>query len=325
MALKHTHAALAALLLSALAPVAIAQAFPAKPVRAILPYAAGGLLEVTVRTIGQAFSEGVGQPLIVEPRPGGSTFIGMVACKDAAPDGYTICVTTGESLSYNPHLFKNLPYDPERDFAPVTNLAFPNNIIVASAKAPFNTYRELIAYAKANPGKVNYGTWGPGSTPHLYLEAINRAFNIDIAAVPYKGAGQAYPAIVAGEVDVTFGGLGFSMPFIKSGKLKPLVISPFPSSMLPDVPAMKDIGGEPATKTYFGMFAPGRTPKPVLDRLSSEFAKALKAPKIQEFLAAQTLVPVGNTPEEFAAFVKADREGAGKLFKEMGITAKDAP
>src|ERR1700730_633875 len=176
----------------AVAP-AHAQKFPSKPIHVILPFAVGGLLDATVRAIGQNLSQSVGQPVLVENKPGGGTFIGMEACARAAPDGYTICVTTPDSLVYNPYLYAQVPYDAEKDFAPVTNLVFTNNIIVATRSAPFGTFKEMIAYAKANPGKVTWATWGAGSIPHIYLEAVTRAFNVDILQVPYKGAGQAYP------------------------------------------------------------------------------------------------------------------------------------
>jgi tripartite-type tricarboxylate transporter receptor subunit TctC len=305
------------------AATAAAQTFPAKPVHIILPFAAGGLLDGSVRAVAQQMSQSMAQPVIVENRPGGSTFIGMQACAKAPPDGYTVCITTPDSLSYNPYLFTRVPYDPENDFAPVTNLVFTNNLIVAHASAPFNTFKEMIAYAKANPGKVTWGTWGIGSIPHVYLEAINREFGVDILQVPYKGAGQAYPAILAGEVHATYGGLGFSIPHIKAGKLKPLATTPDPSPLVPGVPTMKELGAEPGLPSYFGVFAPARTPGPVLEKLSAEFAKALRTPKLQEFLQTQTLQPVGNTPAEFAAFVKADRANAARVFKSMGLKPQD--
>ena len=301
------------------------QVFPSKSIHVILPFAAGGLLDGTVRAVGQQVTESVGQPVIVENRPGGSTLIGMSACAKAAPDGYTVCITTPDSLSYNQHLFTKVPYDPENDFVPVTNLVLTNNLIVAHASAPFNTFREMIAYAKANPGKVNWGSWGIGSIAHIYLEAINRGFGVDIAQVPYKGAGQAFPAILAGEVHVTYGGLGFAMPHIKSGKLKPLATTPESSALLPGLPTMKELGAEPGLPSYFGVFAPAKTPQPVIEKLSAEFAKALRTPKIQDFLKAQTLQPVGNSPAEFAEFVKADRANAQRVFKAMGIRPSDAP
>jgi len=323
LSVRQRFAALA-ILLAGTGPAA-AQTFPAKPIHAILPFAAGGLLDATVRAVAQEVSQSIGQPMLVENRPGGSTFIGMQACARAAPDGYTVCITTPDSLSYNPHLFTHVPYDPDRDFAPVTNLVMTNNLIVAHASAPFNTFKEMIDYARANPGKVTWGTWGIGSIPHVYLEAVTRRFGVDILQVPYKGAGQAFPAILAGEVQVTYGGLGFSMPQIKSGKLKPLAATPDASPLVPGVPTMRELGAEPGLPSYFGVFAPAHTPEPVLDKLAAEFARALRAPKVQEFLAAQTLQAVGSTPAEFAAFVQADRANAARVFDTMGLKPLDAP
>ena len=303
---------------------AMGQQFPSKPVHVILPFAAGGLLDGTVRTVATTMSQSMGQPVIVENRPGGSTFIGMQACAKAAPDGHTVCITTPDSLSYNPYLFSKVPYDPEKDFVPVTNLVLTNNLIVAHASAPFNTFNEMISYAKANPGKVTWGTWGVGSIPHVYLEAINRQFGVELLHVPYKGAGQAFPAILVGEVHATYGGLGFAIPHLKAGKLKPLATTPERSELVPGVPTMKELGVEPGLPSYFGVFAPGGTPAPVVEKLAAEFSKALRTPKVQEFLKTQTLEGVGNTPSEFAAFVKADRENARRVFKAMGLKPLDA-
>lgn len=304
---------------------ASAQNFPNKPIHIILPFAVGGLLDATVRAIGASVSQSVGQPVIVENKPGGGTFIGMESCARAAPDGYTICVSTPDSLVYNPYLYTQVPYNAETDFVAVTNLVFINSLIVASGSAPFGTFKDMITYAKANPGKVSFATWGAGSIPHIYLEAINRNFKVDILNVPYKGAGQAYPAVLSGEAQVTYGGLGFSMAQIKEGKLKPLAMTPDASPLLPGIPTMRELGAEPGLPGYFGVWAPGKTPAPIVATLSSEIAKALQQPKIKEFLVAQTLIPVGNSPAEFAAFVKQDRENAGRVFKEMGLKPSAAP
>jgi tripartite-type tricarboxylate transporter receptor subunit TctC len=320
---------LALVMLLAIASIAAAparaQKFPSKPIHVILPFAVGGLLDATVRAIGQSLSQSVGQPVLVENKPGGGTFIGMEACARATPDGYTICITTPDSLVYNPYLYTQVPYDAEKDFVPVTNLVFINSIIVAAGNAPFNTFKEMIAYAKANPGKVTWATWGAGSIPHVYLEAVTHAFNVDILQVPYKGAGQAYPAVLSGEAQVTYGGLGFSMAQIKEGKLKPLAMTPDPSPLVPGVPTMKELGAEPGLPGYFGVWAPAKTPAAIVDTLVSEIAKTLEQPKIKEFLVAQTLIPVGNSPAEFAAFVANDRIHAREVFNSMGLKPSAAP
>jgi tripartite-type tricarboxylate transporter receptor subunit TctC len=302
-----------------------AQQYPSKPIHVILPFAVGGLLDATVRAIGQSISQSVGQPVLVENKPGGGTFIGMEACARAAPDGYTICITTPDSLVYNPLLYTQVPYNAEKDFVPVTNLVLTNNVIVAARNTPFSTFKDMIAYAKTNPGKVTWATWGAGSIPHVYLEAVTRAFKVDIVQVPYKGAGQAFPAVLSGESQVTYGGLGFSMAQIKDGNLKPLAVTPDASTLLPGIPTMQELGAEPGLPSYFGVFAPAKTPTAIVDTISSEIAKALAQPKVKEFLTAQTLIPVGNSPAEFAAFVQKDRENAAKVFKAMDLKPSATP
>jgi tripartite-type tricarboxylate transporter receptor subunit TctC len=305
-----------------IAATAGAQGFPDRPILVLLPFAAGGLLDTTVRAVTQPMQQALGQPVVVESRPGGATFIAMQACAKAPPDGHTLCVTTPDSLSYNPYLFSKLPYDPEKDFVPVTNLVLTNNLIVAHSDAPFSTFKDMIAYAKTNPGKVTWGTWGPGSIPHVYLETITRHYAVDILGIPYRGAGQATPAILAGQIHATYGGAGFYMPHIEAGKLKPLAATP--EASLPGVPTMKELGVEPGLPSYFGVYAPASTPAPVVERLAAEFAKALQTPKVQEFLKAQTLRPVGSSPAEFAAFVRADRANAERTFRSMGLKPLDA-
>ena len=319
----------ASVVLLAVVPIAAtpvsAQKFPSKPIHVILPFAVGGLLDATVRAIGQSLSQSVGQPVLVENKPGGGTFIGMEACARAASDGYTICITTPDSLVYNQYLYTQVPFDPEKDFVPVSNLVFTNNIIVAAGNAPFSTFNEMIAYAKANPGRITWATWGTGSIPHVYLEAVTRTFNVDILQVPYKGAGQAFPAVLSGEAQVTYGGLGFSLAQIKDGKLKPLAMTPDASPLLPGVPTMKELGAEPGLPSYFGAFAPAKTPAAIVDTLASEMAKTLQQSKVKEFLLAQTLIPVGNSPAEFATFLAKDRAHAGEVFKAMGLKPSAAP
>jgi tripartite-type tricarboxylate transporter receptor subunit TctC len=314
------------LALAGAASGAHAQQFPAKPVHVIVPFAAGGLVENISRTLGVLFQESTGQPFVVEVRPGGSSIIGMNACAKSAPDGYTMCITVADSLSYNPALFSDLPYNPDTDFAPVINLAWSNNLLVANAKSPFNSYKEMIAYAKANPGKINWATWGPASLPDLYLQWIKRNAGVDITGIPYKGAGAGNPAVLSGEADITYMGFGVATPFIKAGKIKPIVtIGDQRSPFMKELPTLAEEGGDPGLRGYFGAFAPGRTPKPIVDRLNAELAKAIKSPKMQEFYRTFTLEAVDNTPEEFAAFVKKDRETAIKVFRSIGIKPSNAP
>jgi len=304
-----------------------AQQFPTKPIHVIVPTSPGGLNDLTSRALGAQVAESVGQPVIVENRPGAGSMIGMSALAKSAPDGYTVALTTSEPLTYNPLLYAKLPYDPDHDFAPVSLLVTIPGILVAHPSAPASTFPELIAYAKAHPGALNYATWGPGSIPGVYLDWINRQNGVSITAVPYKGAGLAVPATVAGEVHLTYIGLGFVMSQIRGGKLKPIAVatSQKRSPALPSVPALAEFNSEPGLAAYFGVWAPARTPNALLDRLSLEFAKAMRGPKFQEIATQQILDIVGSTPAEFAAFLKEDRATATRVYKTLGIKPLDVP
>jgi tripartite-type tricarboxylate transporter receptor subunit TctC len=314
------------LLLAAPCQLLAQQGYPSKPVRIIVPYAAGGLVDTLARTLGIPVGESMGQPVIVENRPGGSSIIGMLACAKAPPDGYTLCFTIADSLSYNPHVFFDLPYNAETDFAPVINLARSNNLLVANANAPFNTYKEMIAYAKANPGALNWATWGPASLPDMYLHWTKRQAGVDITAIPYKGAAQGNPAVLSGEAHITSMGFGVAGPHLKAGKIKPIVtIGDRRSNIIPNLPTLEEEGGDPGLRNYFGAFTAGKTPRPILDRLNAELAKAIRSPKLQDLYRASTLEFSDNSPAEFADYVRRDRENAGKVFRSMGVRPSAAP
>jgi tripartite-type tricarboxylate transporter receptor subunit TctC len=291
----------------------------------IIPFTAA-VLDALGRVIGNGFRESTGQPLLLEARPGASSIIGMLACAKAAPDGYTICMTNSDSLSYNPARFSYLPYNPEADFVPVINLGWTNGSLVANAKTPFNTYKEMIAYAKAKPGTLNYGTWGPASMPDLYLLWMRHQTGADIAAIAYKGGAPAYTAVISGEVDITYMGIGNALQQIKAGKVKPLVVlGNKRSSLMPNTPSLEEEGGDPALRSYFGAFAPAKTPKAIVDRLNAEFSKAIRTPRARELYRNYTIEFEDNTPEAYAAFLRADRENTAKVFKSIGIKPVPAP
>jgi tripartite-type tricarboxylate transporter receptor subunit TctC len=305
---------------------AAAQDFPTQTIRIIVPYSAGGVADSLGRIMGQAMQESLGQPVIVDNRPGASSIIGMDACAKAKPDGHTVCLTVADSLSYNPQLFAKLPYDADKSFAPVIRLAWTNNLLVANKKAPFNTYKEMIAYAKANPGKINWGTWGPATLPDLYLRWTMANAGVQIQGIPYKGAAPANTAVFSGEVDVTYMGFGVAGPQIEAGIIKPIVtIGDKRSPFMPNLPTLAEEGGDPGLAGYFAVFAPAGTPKPIVDKLNAEFAKAIKGPHALAYYKATTLVAEDNTPEQFAAFAKADRQAAARVFKSIGITPQAVP
>ena len=300
--------------------------FPAKPIRVIVPYASGGVTDQLARVVSARVADLVGQPVLVDNRPGGSTIIGMDACAKAVPDGHTLCLTVPDSLSYNPQLFANIPYDPEKDFAPIINLAFSNNLLVANGNAPFNNYKGMIAFAKANPGKLNWGTWGLATLPDVYLKWVAAQTGVNIQAIHYKGSAQSNPAVYSGEVDILYMGFGTAAPQLKAGRIKPLVaIGTRRSSFMPDLPNLSEEGGDPGLASYFGVWATGGTPRPILLRLNTEFSRAVRTTQVQDFFKITTMDAVANSVDEFTAFVKTDREIAAKVFKAIGIKPTAAP
>ncbi len=302
------------------AAAAQAETYPAKAIHIIVPYAAGGLIDSLARVMATTISGSVGQPVIVENRPGASAMLGMEACARAAPDGYTTCLTLPDPVTYNPQLFKQLPYDPAKDFAAVINLGFTNNLLAANIKAPFASYKDMIAYAKAHPGKINWGTWGPATVPDLYLRWILNRTHVDITAVPYKGAAQTNPALIAGEIDVMYTGFGVARPQIAAGQVKAVVaLTAKRSRFMPELPTLAEAGDDPGLQSYFGVWTAGGTPQPILDRLNQEFTKATQTPKAEEFYKTYTLDFAPNTAAEFAAFVKQDAANVAKVFKAVGI------
>ena len=308
------------------AGTALAQTPANKPMRIIVPYAAGGVTDAVARVVAARMAESMGRPVLVENRPGGSTIIGMQACAKADPDGLTTCITVPDSLSYNPQLFTNLPYDAEKDFAPVINLGFTNNLLVANAGAPFSNYKEMIAYAKANPGKLNWGTWGAATIPDVYLRWVTRHAGVDIVSVPYKGSAGTIPAVLSGEVNITFMGFGTALPHIRSGKMKAIVaVGHRRSPFMPELPTLAEEGGDPGLVSYFGIFAPAATPKATVDALNAEFNKAMRTPQVVEFYKNYTIDGSPNTAAEFAVLVKSDRENAAKVFQGIGIKPSLAP
>ena len=309
-----------------LAAASAAQTFPSKPITVIVPYPAGGVVDILARTLGQEVSESTGQPFVVVNRPGAGSIIGMQACSSAPPDGYTICMTIGDSVVSNPLVYANLPYDAENGFAPVTLIAWSTSMLVASEKAPISSFKDMIAYAKLHPGALNFATWGPASAPDIYLRWIKRQLGVDIAAIPYKGAGQANPALFASEVDATLFGVGNALPYLKAGKLKPLaVMGTKRSPLLPDVPSLGEEDVDPGLAIYFCAFAPARTPMPIVDRLQQEFVKAMRTPRGQQLFEKYTLRPEGYTPEEFAKFLVDDRANNKRVYTALGIKPSSEP
>ena len=304
---------------------ASAQTFPSKPVRMVVPYPAGGGIDIMARQFAARFSPQWSQPVVVENRPGSSTIVGTEIVAKAPADGHTLLLTTDASMSINPHLFAKLPYEPARDFAPVTMLVLLQQMLLATPSLGVNTVADLVKLAKARPGSINYASYGSGSQPHLAGEMLKSAAGIDLVHIPYKGISLAVPAVAAGEVQLTFGGILTSLPFIKSGRVKPLAIGGTKRSpLLPDVPTFTEVGyPEVETHAWFALFVPAATPRPVVERINRDAVAIVNDPEYrQKELVDKGYEPVGNRPEEFAAFMKRDLENRGRAVKLSGAKAE---
>ena len=300
---------------------AAAQPYPAKPIRILVPYPPGGVFDAIFRPLAQFMGESLGQAIVIDNRPGGNTIIAMEACAKAPPDGYTICATSNDSMSLNPHLYNKLPYDTDRDFVGISNLLYVDEVIVAKANAPFNTFREMIEYARQKPGALNFASFGTGSSAHMILAWINTRAGVNIVHVPYKGGGPAMQAAIAGEVDLTYMGTGALLPFIRNGRVKALAVTQTQrSTFLPEVPTMGEQGMEFQLKPWIGVVAPAATPRPIVSRLGQELVKVINNPKYrEEVLIKNGFEPIGDTPEQFAEFMREDRKFGATLVKNSGI------
>ena len=322
--MKRLQAAAAALLLSVGwmgSANAQAQAYPSKPIRIVVPYGAGGGIDVISRLVGERLSQRLGQPVVIDNRPGGGTLLAAEQVAKSAPDGYTLMVTTDSTMTINQHLYAKLPYDPVKDFAPITQLVFLNQLLLQNPAVPANNLKELIAYAKANPGKLNYGSYGSGSQPHLAMEMLKSQAGLFIVHVPYRGLTQTVPATIAGDVQLTFSGAASSQAFIKSGRLKALAVGGKTRlALLPDVPTFTELGfPDVPANAWFGLFAPAATPRDIVMKLNAEVVRILRDPEfVQKELTAKGYELIASTPEEFAAFLAADSTRNARAVKISG-------
>lgn len=309
----------AALLLLA-AGAAQAQPYPSRPVRIVVPYAAGGPADVLARTVGERLGERLQQRVVVENITGGNATIGILHVAKSAPDGYTFLIAA-PAFTVNPSLMKSATYDPVKDFAPVSMLMDQPMFVVVHPSVPANTIEELIALLKANPTKYNYGTSGAGGPQHLLGEMFKAATGTQVTHVPYRGAAPAGVAILAGETQISFSTPTNTFPFVKSGKLRVLAATTLKrSEFAPDVPTLNErvIKGFNYT-SWTGLIAPAGTPKEILQRISQEAAAIVQEKATKDKLFAQGISSVGSSPEEFAAFIRSDVAASVKLIKDIGL------
>jgi tripartite-type tricarboxylate transporter receptor subunit TctC len=307
----------------ACAQAAAQPAYPARPVRFIVPSAAGGGTDIIARAISVKLGERLSQQFVVDNRPGAGQMIGIELAAKSPADGYTILMAAS-TLAINPVMYKQVPYDPVRDFAPITQAATLPNVLAVHPSLPVKSVAELVAYAKENPGKLNFASAGIGTSPQMSIELLKSMTGIDMVHIPYKGTAPGVVDLLAGQVLVMAPNVLTALPHIKSGKLRALAVtSAKRSEALPEVPTVAEAGvpGYDSTQWY-GVLAPSGTPREIVARLHDAIVRALRDPEVGKRLAADGAEAVGSSPEEFAAFIKSEGEKWAKVAAAAGIKAE---
>ena len=310
-------------LVAALLPVCVpAQSYPAKPVHLIVPAAAGGTIDILARTLSAKLAEGLGQPVVVENRPGAGTNIGMEAVVRAAPDGHTALIG-GVPVATNRTLYSKLSFDPAKDLAPVSLLVTSGNVLVVNPSLPVSSVKELIAYARGRPGELHFGSPSTGSTPHLAGELFNSLAGVKMVHVPYKGAAQGLNDLVGGRLQLSFDNIPPAIPHIRSGRLRALAVTAARRSpLLPELPTVAEAGlPDFDVSAWFGLLLPAATPGPVVQRLHAETVKALRDAGARERLERLGFEVVASTPAQFAALIGKDAVRWSRIIRESGAKA----
>jgi tripartite-type tricarboxylate transporter receptor subunit TctC len=312
--------ALAAALIVVATPLALGQAaYPTKPVRLVVPFPAGGTTDLLARAAAQKLSEAWGQQVIVDNRPGAAGNIGAELVAKSAPDGYTLLMGTVGTHAINTSLYAKMPYDHVKDFAPVILVAGVPNVLVVNPQLPVNSVPELIAYAKANPGKLNFASSGSGTSIHLSGELFKTMTGVQMTHVPYKGSAPALTDLMGGQVQLMFDNLPSSLAFIKAGKLRALAVtSTTRAAALPDVPTIADTVPGFEASSWFGVLAPAGAPREIVMKINGEISKWLASPDAKEKLAAQGANVAGGAPEDFAKHIQTETAKWAKVVKESG-------
>ena len=296
------------------------QAYPVKPVRVVVPSSAGGGTDIVARIIVPELSKRLGQQVIVDNRPGAGTMIGIEIVAKSPPDGYALLMTPS-TLAINSALYKKVPYDPVRDFAPITELISSPSIIVVHPSVPVKSIKELIAFARARPGQLNYASAGTGTYPHMTMELFLSMAKLKMVHIPYKGTGPAMIDMLAGHTAVMAGTVLSVMPHVRAGRLRPLgITSQARSPVVPEIPTIAE-SGLPGFESvqWYGFLAPARTPREIVTRLHAETTRILQQPETKERFAGDGADPAGNTPEEFARFIQSELVKWAKVARGAGI------
>jgi tripartite-type tricarboxylate transporter receptor subunit TctC len=309
----------ALLALAFVALQAAAQGYPSKPVRMVNPFPPGGPLDVLGRILSERLGASLGRPVLVENRPGAAGNIGAAEVAKSAGDGHTLLLTLFSIVTSNPHLYERLPFDPLKDFAPITALASSDSVLIVHPSVAAGSVRELIAFAKANPGKLNYASAGKASPGHLTAEFFGRRTGAAITHVPYKGNAEAIRSVLAGETQIMFTPTTGALAHVKSGKLKVLAV--YLTERVDELPGVPSLEGfdQKTLPFWYGLLAPAGTPREIVLRLNSETVKALREPQVEKILRAGRIFPIGNTPEEFGAMMREDHAAWGRVIRETGV------
>lgn len=306
---RHLIGGLSAVALCALAPLAQAQSsYPTNPITIVVPFAAGGGVDILTRVLAQHLSEKLGEPVVVENRAGAAGALGVQLVAQAKPDGYTLVMATTGTHTINPGLYKDLPYDPLKGFAPITTIASVPNLLVVNPDVPANSVEELVELARSKPGELKFGSFGPGTSNHLSGELLKHLAKLDIVHVPYRKAPEGVADLIAGQVDMLFVNTPLGLPHVQSGRMKALAVSGAKrSATVPDLPTMSEAGVEEfVVESWYGLFAPAGTPDAIIEKLHDEVVAVLALPDVQAFFAKQGAETVSSTPAELSAMIAAE-------------------
>ena len=307
--------------LAAIAGLASAQSFPSKPVRIVVPYPAGGPIDMTTRPLAQKLTDAMGNPVVVDNRGGANGMIGTDNVAKSPPDGYSLVVASGGAFAIGPHVYAKLPFDVFKDFAPVSLFVTLPELLAVHPALPVKSVKELVALAKERPNQLNFGSSGTGSTPHLAAEMLKSAAKIQMVHVPYKGMGPATMDLIAGQLQLVFADMPVLMQQVKGGKLRALAVGTKQRSAgLPDIATMVE-AGFPQVEAYnwYALYVPAATPKPIIARLNAEVVKVMNDPGMKSFNQSQGADAAGSTPEELAALHKREYDKWASVVKEAGI------